>query len=203
LYRVDLKTGNAKEVYEFDPSKHPAGMYALSPDDQFIYHASYASNTGVERSVDRILEVHLQTGAQRQVCTIPASVGPVGLQLSPDGRTLAIRRSLSEPKASIDLVEVDGRDYRALHQLERRGNWSDPLGWSNDSRWVLFSVPEQQASVMRVPVEGGKAEKWLPLDAKGMVQYFNLSPDGTRLAFSALKRIQERWAIDNIVSVLK
>ena len=59
---------------------------------------------------------------------------------------------------------------------------------------------------MRLPIEGGTPEfTGVELDGSLGVnpRTIDLSPDGSRIAFTTTKRVQELWALDNVLSVLK
>ncbi|MBZ5636985.1 MAG: hypothetical protein LAO55_28000 [Acidobacteriia bacterium] len=56
---------------------------------------------------------------------------------------------------------------------------------------------------MRLPIEGGKPESTgMEIEATRN-QNLDLSPDGSRIAFSNAKGVQELWALDNVLAALK
>jgi len=204
LYRVDLNSREFKQILEFDDAVLRGGVFAISPDDQTIYNAGRDPKSS-QVAVDRIVAIDLKTGQQRQICAFPAT-GDAGINLSPDGRTLAIRRvDRQAGKTYFARAAVDGSDYRELYTTTSSGVQIDHLAWTKDGRGILFGIQQDDKwKIMRIPADGGNPEE-AGFDVKdaGNLQNISLSPDGRRLGFSAVKPVGELWAIDNILSVLK
>lgn len=79
------------------------------------------------------------------------------------------------------------------------------VAWSKDGRSILFNQQQQAGTdhwgVMRVPAEGG-GPATLVIAAPSMLS-FDVSPDGSRIAYSTSERPDELWALDNVLSALK
>ena len=103
-------------------------------------------------------------------------------------------------------MALDGSDYHRLGSIS-----TTPVGvWTKDSRAFLFGDPidvglaqaNTRFRIMRLQAEGGKAE------FTGMtvpsLNGFDLSPDGSRIAFSSTTNRQsfELWTLDNINPLL-
>jgi Tol biopolymer transport system component len=96
--------------------------------------------------------------------------------------------------------------YRELYvragekQLRDSGGCDCMLAFSRDSSEVLFgSAGSGGLQLMRVPVGGGKPEL-TGLVIHGAGHSLDLSPDGTRIAFSdGVPMVSEVWALDNVL----
>jgi Tol biopolymer transport system component len=208
-YRVDLASKEFRQIVEWDDARLQLGM--LSRDEQTIYAGGLTEKKNGGSQVDRILAIDLNTGQQKQVCRLTATFGFVGLQLSPDGGTLAIRYQDQETRRThLARVAVDGSGYREIYTGDA-GVQHNHFAWSKDGRRILFGVQQEDKNIiMAIPAEGGKAEtSGFDLKAAGAPKQLSnllnisLSSDGKRLAFSAANQVQELWAIDNLLSVLK
>src|SRR5262249_45128505 len=74
LYRVDLKSKELKQVFEFDPMDLRGGIYAISQDDKTLFVAGRKRDVNNQTEiVDRIVAIDLETGHQRQICSLPAT----------------------------------------------------------------------------------------------------------------------------------
>ena len=78
------------------------------------------------------------------------------------------------------------------------------VAWSSDGRSILFDqvLPDGGAEVRRIPAEGGSAT--LVFGSRSMRRRtFDVSPDGSRLAFGSSEKSRGLWALDNVLSALK
>jgi Tol biopolymer transport system component len=204
LRRVDLKTADFKEL----PAR--AGAYPLSPDDKTLYQVRRAPDG---KTPDQIVSLDLGTGRERPVFVSP-STRPLSMALSPDGRTLALGWldwSPGNSKLHIARVSVDGSGYREVFTRtdDLYGGSGSALAWSEDGRSILFGLLEHELEggklhwvVMRVPAEGGGGAT-LVVATPSTLQHFALSPDGSRIAYSANETANELWALDNVLPALK
>ena len=204
LYRVDLSSKQFRQIFEYDGAAFQNGAYAISLDDQTVYHAGRDPKNS-KLVVDRIVAIDIKTGQQRQLSTVPGT-GGAGIKLSPDGRTLAIRRFDSQTRNThFARMAVDGSSYRELYTAAYSGGQIDHLAWTKDGLGILFGIGQDDKwRIVRIPAEGGNPEATdFDLSNAGALLNISLSPDGRRLAFSARRNVQELWAIDNLLSVLK
>jgi Tol biopolymer transport system component len=195
LTRVDLKTGEFKELHTI------LGVSALSLDGKTLYVAP-------ESTPSRIVATDLDTGQERVVlASLPTRAS---IALSPDGRTLAIgwtERPAEGAKLRIARISVDGSGYRDLYTRTRTDHLrgAGTVVWDRDGRSILFDQQQPgeggRWGVMRVPAEGGPAT--LVFATPGPMQSFDVSPDGSRFAYSANESANELWALDNVLTMLK
>ena len=109
--------------------------------------------------------------------------------VSPDGRTVAFvvrETDMTEDRGRTDvwLLDLGNAGAGPMRLTTHPENDTAPK-WSGDSRYVYFlSSRSESAQVWRIPVAGGEAQQVtdFPVD----VGTFKLSPDGAKLAFTAL-----------------
>jgi Tol biopolymer transport system component len=106
------------------------------------------------------------------------------------------------------LLFVVAIGYREIYRGFFAANHNDKVKWSKDGRSILFAEntdrrnPPRNWRIMRIGVEGGEPE-FTGLAVEDL-STFDLSPDGSRIAFSKTARTtQEYWSIDNLTSLLK
>jgi Tol biopolymer transport system component len=201
LYRVDLKTREFTQLFEGMAQQYAPGLFALSPDDKTLY---IAGRDGSEAGrIDRILAVDLATKQQRTIFRLPADGSISAFALSPDGRSIALKRD--DSSSHLAIVGVDGGGYHEIY-TESRAALSPTFGlaWNKDSLSILFGWRANAASwqVMRLPAEGGKPES-LGVEAPGQILSVDASADRSRIAVGSTRGTTELWALDNILSVVK
>ena len=192
FYRIDVRTG------EF--TKLPSGGYP-SPDDKTLY---FAVGDPKDRSSvpDRIVAGDVSSGQEEVLLTMPTP-GAVDLRLTPDGRTLVIRWPEQKTKTvHFARVNVDGTGYREIFSIAQKDE-GGPIALTKDGRWIIFEEShDDKQRLMRLPIEGGKPE-FTGVELETRTQNLDLSPDGSRIAFSNSKVVDEVWALDNVLSALK
>jgi dipeptidyl aminopeptidase/acylaminoacyl peptidase len=204
-HRVDLKTKEFKPVFEFNQAELAGGQAAISADEKTLYVAGRKPDTGPAVIMDRIIAVDLETGRPRQTIPLPAT-GMVSFQVSPDGGMLAIRRQdVKDKKVHFATVGVEGsvlREVHAYNTTEGFGSF-DVLEWTRDGGALLFEARNENGwKLMRVPVNGGTPE-FTGIEAKGRLLSVDLSPDGSQLVYGHEKNINELWALDNVLALMK
>jgi Tol biopolymer transport system component len=195
-YRVDLKTGDFKELPGFGPN-------ALAPDDKTLYVVPDVQD---REKRNRVVAEDLVTGRERLVATVATANAGLRIALSPDGRTLALGWvERPGPKLHIARVSVDGSDFREVFTRADHLNGPGTVAWDRDGRSILFDQEQPgdagRWGVMRVPAEGGPATLILAVPRR--MQHFDLSPDGSRIVYSTNESASELWALDNVLPALK
>jgi len=198
FYRINLASGELKEL----PT--PTGPNALATDDKTLYLVR-RDPTAPNNIPDHIVAVDLSTGQEKPILALagPSAPGAVALQLTPDGRTLVIRWPEQKTKTiHFARVNVDGTGNREIFSMAQKDE-GGPIALTKDGRWIVFEEShDDKWRLMRLPVEGGKPE-FTGLELETRNQNLDLSPDGSRIAFSNNKGVQEVWALDNVLSALK
>jgi Tol biopolymer transport system component len=205
---VDIQSGEFRAVVQGNALR--AGIAALSPDAGTLYLV--ARDPANDPALwDRIVAIDVGTGQERQVVRLPDGLpvnpGGIGIALSADGRQLAIAaKSPKDWLSSVAVVGVDGTGYREIHRGFRAANHNDKVSWGKDGRSILFAENPDRSDrnwrIMRIGVDGGKPE-FTGLAVQDL-STFDVSPDGSRIAFSKTARTTlDYWAIDNLMSLLK
>lgn len=201
IYRVDLDTKQLKEILEIPPDRY-GPSFEISHDEKTVY-VSAINPEEQGALVDRILAVDVSTGKQQLVFQAATKIQPLHFRLSPDGRTLAVRRlDPVDGRTHIGVVSVDGKGYRELKTAGFVPYWGS-MAWTHDGRGVL--VPErikEDWRLIRLPLDGGAAAP-AGLQGAGDLQGIDVSPNGKRVAFSSSKTVSELWAVGNMLSVLQ
>ena len=87
-------------------------------------------------------------------------------------------------------IGVDGTGYKELYEPYWTGGAAEKVAWTKDgiyfSEAVVSGDPQpvvQRWRVMRIAPEGGAAHPLAEINGSDMAATFDVSPDGSRLAF--------------------
>jgi Tol biopolymer transport system component len=133
-----------------------------------------------------IFLLSIETGERRRITAPQASsIGDTGPAFSPDGRTLAFRRSINASVNDIYVVPVTGGEPKRLTFDQR---FTSNHAWTPDGRELIFSSTRAGIkSLWRVPASGGAAKQ---ISSVGQGAYYiAVSRKGHYLAYS-------RWFAD-------
>lgn len=220
FYRVDVNTGDFGRLFAKDTAEYVRSTtMVLSPDGKILYLAARPNS---QTLWTRIVGVNLETGLDASVVTLPGSGLPEapGLAISPDGTTLAIHAS----DGRIMTVRVDGREFRELYRPVQGAGWPEIMRWTPDGQSIVFAtgggLPGGGTGLapwrlMRISAAGGqpefdgldssKLESSVPVPRMmvGSVLSIDLSPDGSRIAFSSRAILTyDVQVIGNVMSAL-
>jgi len=208
-YRIDLATGAVTRLFEFPPRPNWAwgrGLIASRDGDGVIYVKE-----------GRLVLRHLQSAEEEELYRDP-NVGPSpqslsagigGICLSPDGSDLAfwLRGSTtpgaqSQARVGDRLMVIPARGGEAREVVRVEG--ANDLAWTSNGRYLLFFVRDEKdraaRTLMRVPREGGKAERlW---ETRERMLVLSPSPDGRRVAYFTQENEAEIWVLENIKETL-
>lgn len=197
---LDLKTGTFREAIGFGAFRPWAA--AVSRDDRTLYIVSRPATEGS----DVLVGVDLDTNQQRIVHRLPGqSAARITLALSPAGDQIAVAtvRDVRTRDARLVVVRTDGSDYRELPISLKSPNVVGKLAWSKDGSSLLFAENDgsenAESRIVRIPLNAGKAE-FTGLTVRGLGT-FDLSPEGSRIAFSTTpnnSRTQDLMVIENL-----
>jgi Tol biopolymer transport system component len=230
LYLLDVKSREFKQIL---PEGSRSGITTLSPDDKTLYALSRDPDQRLD-TLDRIVAFDLSAGTQRQVMPLESSNdSDFAFDLSPDGRMFAVAQlsgrkmppwqaNVTPPAGDAEqllhlgVARIDGSDYHEISapikgvsigfmQQGPGAKLADKLAWSKDGRAILFATATGNLwQIMRIGIDGGKPE-YLGLTVKAL-NAFDLSPDGSRIAFSTTANgnpTSQLMAIDNLSSLLQ
>jgi Tol biopolymer transport system component len=198
VYRIDLATG------DFQLTPIPNLPSASSSDEKTVYLARNEEKDW-DKLPSHIRAMDLSSGQEKEFFTMPEP-GYSWFGLTPDGRTFIIRRQ--DPKTRtvrFARLNVDGTGYREIYAIAQ-SDFRDNFALTNDGRWILLAKRDENKNwqFIRIPIEGGAPEATgVALEASLTDRSIAFSPDGSRIAYTTVKRAEELWTLDNILSVLK
>jgi Tol biopolymer transport system component len=194
-----LTTGAATRLFEFRPDRswwYGKGLIASPGGDGVIYVHD-----------GRMVLHHIESGKEEELYR-DAHLA-VGMTFTPDGSQLAFAIQGSVPPTpalpakKFMIMPARGGEARELATIAE----PEPagiVGWTSDGRYLLLFQREEKGragrTVMRVPREGGKAERlW-----ESAERMFGLSPspDGRRVAYITQENEAEIWVLENIKEAL-
>ena len=180
LYSIDVQTGDTTPIAT-DPEIR-LSQAAWSPDGESIY---IRSNTTVSR---------LDPASGEETELYQGKPGPIGLDVSPDGRWLAFYQDNSslvvlsstggEPREVVRLAENEKSDFS--HSFVR---------WTPDSQHLLY--PKHNSQLWKVHVETGVQQQTGPA-IENLVQV-SMHPDGRQIAFTVEQPGSELWVMENFL----
>jgi Tol biopolymer transport system component len=218
LYFVDVRTGIFRRLFPKDSSEHVRGaVVEVAPDGKTIYMSFRSAEGSPWRG---IVAVDLQTLTEKVIVTFvepgyPGDNAPA-LAVSPDGATLVVQVRASPRLARLLAVRTDGSGYRELYGPFPATVIPSVVKWSRDGRSIFFFTHTRGGDwrLLRIPAEGGEPEAD-GFDTKsaaasvsgraidGSPLSFDLSPDGTQIAFGAWRKwVPELRSIGNLLSHL-
>jgi hypothetical protein len=184
LVRLRTEQNDLREV----TTEYALPLGVLSPDGTLIYAPAPPQSANLMRN-SRIVAYDSTTGQERRFFEVPDGV--IGFALNPAGTQFAVTSV-----GHVSVIAADGTGYRELYRGDRVIMNPNRVGWSRDGRFVLFSEGDTQGRnrLMRVPVGGGKPEPTgLEVDE---LSAFDVSPDGSRIAYSANRNATEIWSLE-------
>jgi Tol biopolymer transport system component len=197
-YAIDLKTGTFKALPTLN------APCALSPDDTTHYCVRNDEKDWAKLPA-HIQAVNLSTGQEKEIFTMPEP-GYAWFLLAPDGRTMLVNREDQKTRTvHFYRLNVDGTGYREIYTIARK-DFQFNFNLTQDGRWILLAKRNEDNNwqLIRIPIEGGAPESTgVVLDGTLYERSLALSPDGSRIAFTTSKHVEELWTLDNVLSALK
>ncbi len=215
LYCMDARTGVFRRLFSRDSSEQVrASVVEVAPDGRTIYMPFRSAEGSPWRG---IVAVDLQTLTEKVIVTFAEpgypGDGALALAVSPDGATLVVQVRAIPGQARLLAVRTDGNGYRELYGPFPATVIPSVVKWSRDGRSIFFFTHTKGGDwrLLRIPAEGGEPEAD-GLDTKsatasvsgkdidGSPLSFDLSPDGTQIAFGAWRKwVPELRSIANIL----
>ena len=199
IFRVDSETGRSTVVVE--PSAGGRFAFAApSPDGKRIY---YRRSTSIETQGRdfAFIERDLASGEEKVLINGTGQGAP--LELSPDGRYLALGSNDPSKPRTLSLVPVAGGEPRELIR-ENEPRQIRGLGFAEDSSAMY--VIKTPGELWRVPLDGSAPKKMdQKLDEKLVnIGPFRVHPDGRQIAFEArgTRKPAEVWVLENFLPSL-
>jgi Tol biopolymer transport system component len=195
-YKVDVKTGSTTLII-------PHGAWSLeaaAPDGKTVYYDKLTTS----KEFFQIMKRDIETGEEQELYRIPPYDNTT-LDLSPDGKRLALMMREDETTRALKVLPVEGGEPVVLHKFEkdRQVKYID-VTWSPDGCYVYFSKQKPKGDgvweLWRIPSEGGEAQN-LRLAMHGFTQ-LNIHPDGSRITFASRtmhENVGAVWVMENFL----
>jgi Tol biopolymer transport system component len=175
--------GFDNDIFRFEPGRPPHPLLASSLEDfggQFSHDGRHIVFSSV-RSGDAY-EIWLAAADGSNVQQLTHGPGPWqgAPDWSPDDRRIAYDSMAPDGRWHIWTIGADGGSPRQI--TTEPGEQNVPT-WSNDGRWIYFSVDQGAGrEIWRVPADGGKAEQ---ITHGGSGYLARESADGRSLLYQA------------------
>jgi Tol biopolymer transport system component len=133
---------------------------------------------------DTLYVLHLETG-ERTVIALPDSFDWIdGLDVSPDGRWIALLTQSQPIRRNLWIVQTDGSRFRRLLEARDRGVRTGPR-WSANSDGIYYTRGGELLRIAVSPVSGEAIGPPQRILSRGFIMGFDLSRDGRRLVYGA------------------
>lgn len=194
LRRYDLRTQEDALVFD-EPIQSFVGVNC-SADAQIIV----TRNNPITALTVRNMRTN-----ERTTVTLPRGIRSGFLPVSPDGNNVAFLGTTTDGTAvGLFVLPLNGEPAREVARVNAPAEFLTGVGygWSPDSQYVYYSkrpLAGAEYELFRRRIAGG-AEEAVGIKGRDL-RDINLSPDGTRIAFSigSLNR-PEIWAVENMFS---
>ena len=199
LYRIDLPGLKKTEIYSV-PAGRQLDYHVCSSRGRFVYL--------VESSA--VIRIDLDGGNAKELYKAPP--GRISIDLSPDGKTLAIIQSVDRNRRTLLLMPSQGGAARQVREFVQPSGGGVSLTWSPDGKSIFYIVIEPTPEsgkrhfiIARVPVDGGKvSEQSFEFDGPFFSLQFH--PNGRLVTFTGRNGAStesEVWVIENLKNELK
>ncbi|MGH9853716.1 MAG: DPP IV N-terminal domain-containing protein [Blastocatellia bacterium] len=188
LYLIPPLGGAERRITTF--SAPFAGYPDWSPDGEWLAVSDW--NPPQEPTTLSLFLVERETGEKKKLTSPQAgTVGDRFPAFSPDGKTVAFFRFISNAVSDLYLVSVAGGEPKRLTFDDAQ---TRPPAWTPDGRDILFLSTRDGASTFglwRIPATGGTPEK---VEAIGQrIGDIAFSPQGNRLAWTQVTNDFNIW----------
>lgn len=183
LHEIDVGTGQVRRTLF-------AGNFFAASRSRDGKRVLYNTNR-------RIVRRDLESGKEQELYRVTEPSAVQFMDLSPDGRWLALTRSRGNGDRALLLMRVEGGPVREV--LAGKEPFQ-ALCWTADGKALLFTRGDYGPGVRRVyriGVEGGEPVA-LDLAMEGLRE-LRASPDGQRVAFTAGWPTLELWVMEDFL----
>jgi Tol biopolymer transport system component len=193
-YRVDVQTSASTVVLAPQANGNGTAQIVdtISPDGAFLYY-KYMTQTD-----DVIMRLNLSTGARERIYESKGGFFVRTFSLSPDGSKIASYVSIKDAEEAVFVMPATGGEMRRIYTVPKGESAHAPgaLNWTADGSAVLFHrVVRLKDELLRIPVNGGTAEKILTAD---QVSSLAVHPDGRHIAWESHSYSSEVIVVDNL-----
>jgi Tol biopolymer transport system component/DNA-binding winged helix-turn-helix (wHTH) protein len=178
LYLIPPLGGAERRITTFSSSHPFARFLDWSPDGKWLVVSDF--NPPQEPTILSLFLVERETGEKIKLTSPQAgTAGDRFPAFSPDGKTVAFFRFISDAVGDLYLVSVAGGEPKRLTFDDAGAIFPT---WTPDGRDILFISSRDGRGLWRIPATGGTPEK---VEAIGQrIWEFAISPQGNRLAWT-------------------
>ncbi|MEX2610333.1 MAG: hypothetical protein WEA24_10340 [Gemmatimonadota bacterium] len=190
MFRLDFGSGELTRVELGDVQFRPYLVGLLPGTDSML--VLLHSEEGESPRWNELVMRDLATGGERSIVREEACA-IMRPALGPQGQVAYRRRRVGEDAAYLVARDAGGR---LLLQLEDRDYFD--LLWHPDGTllWAKDSDPQGNSRLHRLPMDGGEITS-VPIEHNNPI-FSRLSPDGTRLIYTAGTGASELWILENL-----
>jgi Tol biopolymer transport system component len=206
IYAVDVSNGETTPLLPLQGRQDAWAEWSL--DGESILY-SLVSRDSARAPAARIMRRHLNSGEEWELYR-DSLINP-RVELSSDGRQLvfAFEDSVSAvTRGGLAILDIErGVARRIVTHGDSVNGEPGSVQWTPDNRYVLYAEivhgDEWRTNVWRVAAAGGAPEYlWTAGEGK-YGSWFELSPDGRRIALTTYTQENEIWVMENLKEVLE
>jgi TolB protein len=167
----------------------------LSPDDQTVVYAR-APVSPEDGGTGTLWLVSVDgTEARPLIDQAEQEMDDWEPSFSPDGSQILFGREFANGESAVFVVDADGSDVR---QLTPPDVYTEHARWSPDGRTAIYNIEfaddldDPRNGIWTVPVSGGPPTMLLATDDRFHVFKPDYSPDGSRIVFGCLDRVERQ-----------
>lgn len=185
FFRVDVLTGEANRV-AMNGQNVASQSFQYSPDGREFFYLDRARG---------IVARNLTTGEERVVVATEASASLGVFALSPDGQSIAFRRT----RNGVNTLEVQAMNGTPRTLVTLKDEALRSVDWTPDSQDLLYSKgPIEQRPLWRVSVRGGEPRD-THFSLTTPANSISFSPDGRRVVYTERVALTELWITRSVL----
>jgi len=202
IVRTNLGTHESRSLEALAHSALPAGIrsFAISQTDDLIYVGSSerVANRDNRENKLSISSFSTRTGETKTLYSVLSPSPGIHVALSQDGQALAaVLQPEKEKGVHLVRMDVDGRNFRDLGPSS-----NTTPAWTKDRRILFGSAdPSKGDALVLASDAGSAAPQYTSVDLGMSVATVDVSPDGSRIVFTADTGATELWKVDNVSSL--
>lgn len=187
IHLIDPATGTVSEAVS--PVGHGAIHPSFTPDGSEIL---YCTDDDLRPPTKNESEIYAVDPVTRQVRTVISGGVNTYPVMSPDGRTIALRKIIGDMNSEVFLADTDGANLR---NLTNHHSWEGWPAWSPDGRTIAFAANRSAAwQIFLINPDGTNLRLLASTEGRGTAPKW--SPDGRTIYYTICRRSQTHRGCD-------